>query len=104
MAQKWVIQAASDLFARVSESPAVQSVARRLEKGGVLSCVGINAAAQPFLAALLRRLFPQRLILVVTEGLKRQESFQQDITTWLGESNVAKHQTPNTKLQPSSKV
>ena len=83
MAQEVVIEATSDLFAQVSETPAVQSLARRLEKGGVLSCAGINAAAQPFLAALLRRSFPQRPILVVTEGLKTQESVQQDITTWL---------------------
>jgi transcription-repair coupling factor (superfamily II helicase) len=49
----------------------------------VLSCAGISAAAQPFLAALLHRVFPQRPIVVVTEGLKTQESFHQDLATWL---------------------
>jgi len=75
----------------------VQSLARRLEKGGVLSCAGISAAAQPFLAALLRHLFPQRPIVVVTEGLKTQESAQQDLATWLAlESEV---QCPKSKVQ-----
>ncbi len=48
-----------------------------------MSCAGINQSAQPFLAALIRRLFPQRTIVLVTEGLRTQESFQQDLTTWL---------------------
>ena len=61
----------------------MQSLARRLEKGGVLSCAGISAAAQPFLAALLQHLFPRRPIVVVTEGLRTQESAQQDLATWL---------------------
>jgi transcription-repair coupling factor (superfamily II helicase) len=61
----------------------VQSLARRLERGGVLSCPGISAAAQPFLAALLRHLYPRRPIVAVTEGLRTQESVQQDLTTWL---------------------
>jgi transcription-repair coupling factor (superfamily II helicase) len=49
----------------------------------VLSCEEISGAAQPFLAALLRHLFPDRTVVVVTEGLKTQESFHQDIQTWL---------------------
>jgi len=50
----------------------------------VLSCAGISVAAQPFLAALVRVLFPHRPIVVVTEGLHAQESVQQDLETWLG--------------------
>jgi transcription-repair coupling factor (superfamily II helicase) len=97
------ITAASDLFARVVETPAVQSLARRLEKGGVLSCAGVHAAAQPFFAAVLRRLFPQRSIVVVTEGLKTQESFHQDLATWLRiESTV--HSPQSTVHSPESKV
>ncbi len=61
----------------------MQSFVRRLEKGGVLHCDGINAAAQPFLAVLLHHLFPLRPIVAVTEGLRTQEAFQQDISTWL---------------------
>ena len=64
----------------------MQSLARRLEKGGALSGNGVAQPAQPFLAALLRKIFPKRPIVVVTEGLKIQESFQQDIETWLGSS------------------
>ena len=75
--------ATSDLFAKVSEAPAVQSLARRLEQGGLLSLDAVSQAAQPFLAALLSHLFPQRPIVVVTEGLKTQEGFQQDLQTWL---------------------
>jgi transcription-repair coupling factor (superfamily II helicase) len=68
-----------------------------LEKGGVLSCAGISAAAQPFLAALLRQLFPQRPIVVVTEGLRTQESAQQDLATWLALTGEV--QSPRSKVQ-----
>ena len=78
----------------------MQSLARRLEKGGVLSCAGISAAAQPFLAALLRHLFPQRPIVVVTEGLKTQESAQQDLATWLALKRVQKSKVQSQKQEP----
>jgi transcription-repair coupling factor (superfamily II helicase) len=83
LAQDFAIAAASELFARVLEAPTVQSLARRLEKGGVLSCSGISAAPQPFVAALARHLFPQRPIILVTEGLRTQEIAHQDLATWL---------------------
>jgi transcription-repair coupling factor (superfamily II helicase) len=86
LAQNAAASAASNLFADISQAPAVQSLARRLENGGVLSCPGVCQAAQPFLAVLLQKIFPRRPILVVTDGLKTQESFQQDIETWLGSS------------------
>ncbi len=74
------------------ETPSVQSLARRLENGGVLSCAGVHPAAQPFFSALLHRLFPRRPVVVVTDGLKQQESFHQDLATWLGVG-----QTPKTE-------
>jgi transcription-repair coupling factor (superfamily II helicase) len=83
LAQEPQVAAASDLFARIAQAPAVQSLARRLEQGGALSCADISAPAQPFLAALLQRRFPQRQIVIVTANLKLQEWFQQDLTTWL---------------------
>ena len=61
----------------------MQSLRQRLEQGGLLSCHGVSVAAQPFFAVLLRNLFPQRPVVVVTDGLKTQESFHQDIETWL---------------------
>jgi transcription-repair coupling factor (superfamily II helicase) len=64
----------------------VQSIARRLEHGGALTCTGVCASAQPFLAALLRQIFPNRPIVIVTPDLKTQENFQQDLETWLGVS------------------
>ena len=65
----------------------MQSLAQRLENGGVLSSDGVSAAAQPFLAALFKQLFPHRPLVVVNEGLKSQESFQQDVSTWLQVAN-----------------
>ena len=73
---------ADELFAAVAQTPAVQLLQRRLEKGGALSCGGVSQAAQPFLCALLRHLYPRRPVVVVTAGLKTQETFQQDIETW----------------------
>ena len=59
-------------------------MARRLENGGALSFSGIASPAWPFVTALLKKHFPQRPIVVVTENLKAQETFQQDLETWLG--------------------
>jgi transcription-repair coupling factor (superfamily II helicase) len=84
LAQNAAASATSSLFADISKAPAVQSLARRLENGGVLTCAGVSQAAQPFFAALLRNIFPRRPIVVVTDNLKTQESFQQDLETWLG--------------------
>ena len=53
-----------------------------MENGGVFSCAGISEVARPFFAALLARLLPRRPIVVVTDVLKTQESFQQDLETW----------------------
>ena len=64
----------------------MQAFTRRLEHGGVLPCPGISPAARPFFAACLQRLFPHRPVVIVTENLKTQESFQQDLETWLGAS------------------
>ena len=61
----------------------MHDLARRVEHGGVFSCPEVSTSAQPFLAALFRRLLPARPLVVVTEGLRTQESFHQDIGTWL---------------------
>ena len=61
----------------------MQSLAQRLEDGGALSCAGVCRAAQPFFAVLLQKISPHRPIVIVVEDLKTQESFQQDIETWL---------------------
>ena len=55
-----------------------------MEEGGALSLENVSPGAQPFVAALLARLFPNRPIVVVTDGLKTQETFQQDMETWAG--------------------
>jgi transcription-repair coupling factor (superfamily II helicase) len=83
LAQNAAASATGDLLADIAKTPAVQSLARRLEQGGALSRAGIATSAQPFLAALLRQLFPKRPLVIVTDSLKTQESFQQDLETWL---------------------
>ena len=85
------------MFAEVAKTPAARSLLRRLEAGGALSCAGVSPAAQPFLAAFLHRVFPKRPLVVVTDGLKTQESFQQDIETWLGFQS--KGQSPTSKVE-----
>src|SRR5262245_51868683 len=94
--------ATSELFAQVSTTPAVQSLVRRVENGGVLSCDGISQSAQPFVAALLRHIFPTRPIVVVTDYLKTQESFEQDLRTWLaGKSEI---RSSKSERSPSSEI
>ncbi len=73
----------------------MQSLARRLEHGGALSCAGVCPSARPFFAALLQQLFPLRPVVIVAPDLKSQENFQQDVETWLAlESKV---QSPKSK-------
>jgi transcription-repair coupling factor (superfamily II helicase) len=90
LALSYVNIAASNLFAEIEEAPAVQSMAQRLENGGALSFLGIASPAWPFFAAILRKKFPQRPIVVVTENLKVQECFQQDLETWMSIDPKAK--------------
>ena len=87
------------MFADILKTPAVQALARRMEPGGALTFSGVAAPAQPFFAALLQKLFPQRPIVVVTENLKTQESFQQDLETWLQVGGASCKPTPRDQLQ-----
>ena len=89
MPQDVQVPATGHLFVRVANTPAVQSLVRRLEPGGALSFPDIAPAAQPFFAALLHNIFPQRPIVVVTDNLKAQENFQQDLETWCATSTEA---------------
>ena len=81
-----VLPPAAEISARVQQTPAGQSLARHLSPGGALSLAGVAVAAQPFFAAWVRSLFPDRTVVLVAENLKWQESFQQDVETWLGAS------------------
>ena len=71
-----------------------------------MSCAGISPCAQPFFATLLQKLFPRRPVVVVTGILKTQESFQQDIETWLQVAScklqVDSSASPTCNLQPST--
>ena len=64
-----------------------------------MSCAGVSQPAQPFLAVWLRKLFPKRPIVVVADSLKTQESFQQDVETWM---RVAQPPAPSSILHPPS--
>ena len=83
----------------------MQALLRRVEQGGALSLAGINAAAQPFIVALLRERFPNRTIVAVTPGVKAQEAFHQDVATWMAAATASKVQSPKSKVvgsQPST--
>ena len=66
-----------------------------------MSCAGVSQSAQPFLAVLLQKISSKRPIVVVTEGLKTQESFQEDIETWLGQVRSEKSEVRDEKLLTS---
>jgi transcription-repair coupling factor (superfamily II helicase) len=102
LAQDHQVAAASQLFDRIAETPAVRSLARRLEKGGALLCPGVSAPAQPFLAALLHRRFPTRQIVVVTDSLKSQEWFQQDVETWLRATTLPEERAFSNPPEPTA--
>jgi transcription-repair coupling factor (superfamily II helicase) len=104
LAQNAAASAAGNLFAEITQAPAVQSLARRLENGGALSCTGVGPAAQPFFAAWLHAIFPKRPLVIVAPDLKTQESFQQDLETWLAlQSKVqGPAETPSAIRHPPS--
>jgi transcription-repair coupling factor (superfamily II helicase) len=106
LAQNEPSSATGKLFADIVPTPAVQALARRLEHGGAQTFSGAAVSAQPFFAALLHELFPQRPIVVVAENLKTQESFQQDLETWLQVANcrfqVERGDEKTFSLQPST--
>ena len=86
-------------------APAVQSLARRVENGGAQTFFDITPSAQPFFAALMQQLFPQRTLVIVTENLKRQETLQQDLETWLASLLAADEaQHPNCFFYPAWEI
>ena len=64
----------------------------------MLSCPGVSGSAQSFFAALLHALYPRRPVVVVTEGLKAQETFQQDVGTWRGLEGPVEVRSPKSDL------
>jgi transcription-repair coupling factor (superfamily II helicase) len=79
-----------DIFKLVASSTAAGDLLERVKHGGALPLDCVNAAAHPFLAALLAKEFPARPVLVVTAGVKAHETFDQDAGTWLKQRESAK--------------
>ncbi len=77
------------IFTAVSATSAAVALRERTALGGVVVCPEVTAGAQPFWVAMLAGLFPARTILVVTEGLKAQESFHADLSTWTRSQDAA---------------
>ena len=70
-------------FHSFDKTPTIQALLKRVEAGGVLSLDAVPLPAQPFLTARLRAALPSRPMVVVTPNLRTQESFHQDLETWL---------------------
>ncbi|MCS7090860.1 MAG: transcription-repair coupling factor [Verrucomicrobiota bacterium] len=68
---------------RWEASPAARELVQRVEAGEALCLERVAEPAQPFLVAWLHQCLPTRPVLVVTADLRRQESFQRDLDTWL---------------------
>ena len=95
-----------DLLPVLSSTPAVQSLRRRVEGGELLSLPEVSEGGQAALAAVFAQLFPGRSVVVVTDGLKRQEIVQQDLETWMAEGRRSKvdgrEQDKASGLRPST--
>ncbi|MGE4178403.1 MAG: transcription-repair coupling factor [Limisphaerales bacterium] len=86
MGERPLAEGTGSLVASVADAPAFQRFRSRLEEGGVSSWTGVSSGAQAFVAALIRRWFPSRPVVLVLEGLKAQEAAFQDVQTWLPSS------------------
>jgi transcription-repair coupling factor (superfamily II helicase) len=70
------------LFQAALGSPLIPPIKRRLEAGDLLRLNSVADAAKPFVVALLSR-FSKRPVLVVTDGLKSQEAFFNDVQAFM---------------------
>lgn len=70
--------------------PVIDAWLNHLEPGNALSFHGVCASAQPYLVAKIAERARGRPIVVVTPNLKAQESFQQDLETWLNPPSAGK--------------
>src|SRR5207244_503139 len=64
------------------ESPLIAYVNQRLDAGDFLSLNSLADAGKPFVVSLLSQI-SHRPVLVVTDGLKSQEAFYNDLQTFL---------------------
>jgi transcription-repair coupling factor (superfamily II helicase) len=87
LAQELPAGATSELFARFLRSPSVTALGQRTESGDVLSLGELNPASHPFFAILLQKLLPGRVVVAITPSLRVQESFHQDVATWLAQES-----------------
>jgi transcription-repair coupling factor (superfamily II helicase) len=93
LAQNASSSAAGGLFADIIKAPAVQDPRAATGAWRSVDLARHLRAAQPFFAALLPAIFPQRSIVIVTPDLKTQENFQQDLETWLAQRSI-----PDTRM------
>ena len=70
------------LFESVLGSPSIPLIKRRLAVGDFLSLNSLADAGKPFVVALLAQI-SNRPVVVVTDGLKSQEAFFNDLQTFL---------------------
>jgi transcription-repair coupling factor (superfamily II helicase) len=91
-------------LAVVTPTPVAQVLRQSVEQGESLSLPGVNPAAQPFVAALVASLFPGRPVVVVIEGLKTQEVFQQDLQTWAKVASASGPEIPPPLFYPAWEV
>ncbi len=72
------------MLSTLAQTPAAQTLARRVEPGVLLSVEGVSEPAQAAVIGMLRCLFSQRVILAVAANVKGQERLETDLQTWLG--------------------
>jgi transcription-repair coupling factor (superfamily II helicase) len=74
-----------NLFEVALGSPLIPLVKRRLDTGEFLRLNSLADAAKPFIVSLLSKI-SNRPVLVVTDGLKSQENFFNDLQTFLSDA------------------
>jgi len=72
----------SKLFNQLVASSTGQQLVKRIAEGGAVSCAGVDAAGWAYLGVLLAGKI-ERPVVLITGNLKKQETLQQDVETWL---------------------
>ena len=83
MASQTASAICADIFEKVVSTTGGHAFVEQLNQGKGFSCSSVSVGAQPFLAVLLHHLVPQKRVVLVSAGVKLQESFGQDLETWL---------------------
>ncbi|MDB6053923.1 MAG: mfd: transcription-repair coupling factor [Verrucomicrobiales bacterium] len=99
----------SNLFDEIVKTPPFKRVLKGVEEGNHFSIESVSSSAQSFVAAALHASFKSKPLVIVTAGVKQQETLQQEMETWLtyldkhgsAQDEIKVHYFPSWEILPN---